>query len=81
MISFFKKENIEKIALDMNYFYIVYFFLSTGEIFKKRPFFTCWSRTNEKKMLESLQIAKLSKDPNIPEVRNIWFLSLLVPSK
>ena len=22
MISFFKKENIEKIALDMNYFYI-----------------------------------------------------------
>ena len=53
----------------------------TGEIFKKRPFFTCWSRRNEMYNLKSLKIAKLSKDPNIPKVRNICFLSLLVPSK
>ena len=43
----------------------------TGEIFKKRPFFTCWSRRNENQTLKSLKIAKLSKEPNIPWVFDI----------
>ena len=42
------------------------FFCFTGELFKKQPFFTCWSRKNEEGILPNLTISKTAIQSGVP---------------
>ena len=42
-----------------------------GEIFENLPYYTCWSRKNEEKLLPSLKIAKSNLVTKIPEAFNL----------
>ena len=46
------------------------FFDSSGEIFKKLPFFTCWSRKNEEQILMHQKVVKLGPSAGIPNSFN-----------
>ena len=45
-------------------------FCSTGDIFKKQPFYTCWSRKNEEGILPNLTISKTAHGSGVPREFN-----------
>ena len=51
-------------------FIIQNFIAFTGEIFKKLPFFTCWDRKNEEKMLLHQKVTKSGPSARVPDSFN-----------
>ena len=45
-------------------------FAIKGDIFKKLPFFTCWSRKNEEEMLLHQKVTKLGPSAGVPDSFN-----------